>query len=90
MEKIEYYQNLYKQYKELLNKTTLRANNIGSSGKIEIQNIFPKDLEEKLKIQKELLQGLNFLTDNQLIDLSGDDDFSEETKKVINKRNLIQ
>ena len=90
MVEIDYYQNLYKRFKELANKTSLGASNISVGEEIKIQNISVKDLEEKLDVQKKLLGGLTFLTDNQLIDLSGDAEFTKETNRILNNRNLTQ
>ena len=80
------YQDLYKKYKELVNKTTIRVYKVVSGEKINIDNISPKDLMEREEIEKELTKGLDFLTDNQLIDLSGDTIFTDMAFNILKKR----
>ena len=82
----QYYQKLYIEYKELKKKTTLRANDLKSDGEIKTQHISVDDMKRKFEVQKELLNGLGFLSDDQLIELSGDHPFLEKAQETLEKR----
>lgn len=79
------YQNLYKNYKDLIEKTTIREYEIVPGGKVSVQ-ISPEDLRTKKEVEDELKKGVNFLTDNQLIDLSGNVELSKEALEALAKR----
>lgn len=84
------YQDLYSQYKDLVTKTTIKAYTVITGEKIDVQNISYKDLEERDRIADELKKGLIFLTDNQLIDLSGDIFFAKDALSTLQKRREVQ
>jgi len=86
----EHYNNLYNEYKILKNKTTLEAHALKPGGKIQAQSISVKDLERRLEVQKELLNGLDFLSDHQLIELSGDHFFSKKAQFVLMNRRMAE
>ncbi|MBI2003811.1 MAG: hypothetical protein HYS78_02450 [Parcubacteria group bacterium] len=90
MNKKEHYKNLYKKYKDLVAKTSIKTYEIISGGKISAQNISPKDLKERQKVEEELSGGLEFLSDDQLIDLSKDVPFSEKVTEALKKRREVQ
>ncbi|MEK7514808.1 MAG: hypothetical protein AAB608_00290 [Patescibacteria group bacterium] len=87
---VKKYQALFKRYKELLRKTSIRAYEAMPGDKINVQNVSSEDLEEKIKVEAELSEGLIFLSDNQLIDLTGDLGLSKKAEDVLTKRKEIQ
>lgn len=86
----EYYQDLYIEYKNLKKRTALRVHDLKSGEEIKTQHISSDDMIQKLKVQKELLNGLDFLSDNQLIELSGDHSFTRKAQDVFNKRRMSE
>lgn len=84
----EKYSSLYNQYRVLVEKTTLKAENLQVGGTIKINNISPQDLQEKIDVQKKILDGLSFLSDDQLIVLSEDDFLGKEANDVLVKRKM--
>lgn len=90
MDESKKYQVLYRRYKELLEKTSIKAHNVTEYGKIDVNDISLKDLEERLKIEKQLSEGFKFLSDNQLLDLAGDAVFSEQAQNILIKRKEVQ
>ncbi|MFA5169713.1 MAG: hypothetical protein WC386_01775 [Candidatus Paceibacterota bacterium] len=89
IEKKKYYNDIYQKYKDLLSKTSLVAEDV-ADGNINAKNITPDDLKKRLEAEKELLVGIEFLSDDQLIDLSGDKSFSDQANAVLSKRKNIQ
>lgn len=80
------YKELYLKYKDLLNKTMLTSNEVKSKDLININNIFIKDLKEREKTLEKLRDGLIYLSDNELIELSGDPFLYSEALKILKKR----
>lgn len=85
IEDIKKYQDLYKRYKELITKTTIRVY-VTSGEEIKVQNISAENLKAREAVENELKNGLDSLTDNQLIDLSGDEIFTEAALNTLTKR----
>lgn len=93
-EKIKKYQSLYEEYNALIAKTTfysnqIDSNQIDSNKKISISDVQAKDMIRRDDILKELILGLTFLTDNQLIDLSGDVFLSKKVLEILVKRKEV-
>lgn len=80
------YQDLYTKYKDLVNKTTIRAYSVTPNQKINVDNISIEDLTQREETEKELMEGLEFLTDIQLVDLSSDQIFAVQALNVLVKR----
>lgn len=59
-ENIKKYQDLYKRYKDLVGKTTIRAYEVVSGEKISVNNISIKDLKDKESVENQLKEGLIF------------------------------
>ncbi|GAH81840.1 unnamed protein product [marine sediment metagenome] len=68
----------------------MRAQDLKPGGKIEAQHISPEDMKRKFKVQEDLLKGLDFLSDNQLIELSGDRFFTQKSQETLNKRSMAE
>ena len=86
IEEIKKYKDLYKKYNELVAKTTIRSYKVESGKRIHVQNISIEDLKERRRVEQELKSGLDFLNDNQLIDLSSDVVFAHEALDTLTKR----
>jgi len=86
----EYYQKLYIEYKELKKKTALKAQDLKPGGKIETKRISIKDLKRRIEVEEELLKSLDFLSDDQLIELSGDYSFYKKTYDILRKKRMAE
>jgi hypothetical protein len=84
--KKEYCEKLYNRYKELEEKTQPEVRDLRPGGEIHAKYISLKDMEEKIKAKEELYTCLDFLTDDQLIELSGNPDFLKEAGDILMKR----
>jgi len=84
----ERYNDLYNEYKILVEKTTLTAKNLQPGGVIETQNISADDLQKRIDVEGELLKGLSFLSDDQLIILSADDFFGKKAEIILTERKM--
>ena len=78
--------NLYQKYHELKEKTKLEAHRIEQGGKVEAQYISPQDLEELDNTAKELVNCLDFLTDDELIEISEDNIVGEKAREILMNR----
>ena len=86
LNKKEYCEKLYNRYKELRGKTEMQANNKQLGEKCNPKYISAKDMEEIEKVEKELEKCLDYLSDNQLIELYSDDRFSYKATEIIAER----
>lgn len=88
--KKEYCKNLYNRYKELKEKTKLEAKDLRPGGKIKAKYISPEDMKEREKVKNELYEYLDFLSDDQLIDLLDDPDlnFQKRIHEVLRKKRI--
>lgn len=81
--------NIYQKYQELKEKTRLKAHRIEWSGEgVKPQSISPRDLEELDKTREELRGCFNFLSDDELIEISEDEDVGEQVKEILKKRRV--
>jgi hypothetical protein len=80
------YKNLYQQYLELKKKTTLKAHRIELGDKIEAQYIDLQDLENIDVIKEKLVNCLDFLSDDELIKISEDENIGLMAQEVLRKR----
>lgn len=86
MDEVTKFQQLFQKYKDLVSKTTIRAYEVTHGEKINVQDISVQDLKAREDVEKELRKGLHFLTDNQLLELSGDPMLAEDALKIFSKR----
>ena len=80
--------NLYQKYQELKEKTKLEAHRIELGGKVKAQYVSPQDLEELEldKTAKDLANCLDFLNDDELIEISEDDIVGEKAREILTNR----
>jgi len=88
--KEKHYQDLYIEYKRLRKETALTAQTLKPGGIIDIKSISVKDVARKIKVGDELLAGLKFLSDDQLIDLAGDYRFDKEANNILIQRRMLE
>jgi len=86
VDKKEYCEELYRLYKELREKTELEVHDLKPGGEIHPKYIDIKEVEERIKVKEELYKCLDFLSDQQLIELSGNYDFIKEAGDILMKR----
>lgn len=84
--KKEYCENLYKKYKEINKSEKMKAYNVKTGKGVIVADISLTEMEELSKRKEELKKSLEFLSDNQLIELSGDIDLAEDCDKILTKR----
>lgn len=79
--------NLYQKYQELKEKTKLEAHKVEPGGKVEAQHIpLLENLKELEGTKKDLADCLDFLSDNELIDISKDDIIGEKAREILMNR----
>lgn len=77
--KEEHCGNLFERYQELKAKTKIETSDMGASGKygVNINFISPKDMNERYKVEEELEECLEFLSDDQLKAIYEDDELDK-------------
>ncbi len=85
-DKKEYYQSIFKKYKELRDKTKLEVQDLGPGGSYKAQYIDLKELEEMEKTKNELEGYLKYLTEEDLRDLFDDSYFMDKALKILSDR----
>ncbi len=76
-------EGIYKIYLELKEKTKLSGHEKKWGEKIKVHRPSLKEIEEFNNIKKELMNCLDFLSDDELIEISEDDVIGEEAKKIL-------
>jgi len=80
-------EDLYNKYKELKRKTRLGAHDVGlTTGEIPAEHINPSDIEEINKIKEKIEKCLDCSSDNQLIELCEDEEFSFKASEILAQR----
>lgn len=78
--------NLYQRYLELKEKTTPKLHDWESGKDMEAQHINVDDFEELKNVKMELTNCLDLLSDNELIEISEDDDIGLKAQEILRKR----
>jgi len=79
-------EELYERYKKLKAMTKIEASSVGSLGEIRVspKHIKSEDIRERIEIEKELVECLEFLSDKSLREISRNDmlDFKTTQKAI--------
>lgn len=81
----KYVNEIYQKFLELHSSTKLQAQDVGPSGKYNSQTVNLDDNKKLQKIEKELKKCLNFLNEDQLINLISQKGLNSNFEKVIHK-----
>ncbi len=79
-------QKLYQEYQELKKKTNVEVYTRETGKDCHLQNIKVNDMNELCDVREKLKTCLEFLTDDELIELLDDSKLEPEAKKILNKR----
>ncbi len=79
-------QKLYQEYQELKKKTNVEIYARETGKDCYVQNIKGSDMIKLCEAREKLKTCLEFLTDDELIELLDDSKLEPEAKKILNKR----
>ncbi len=79
-------QKLYQEYQELKKKTNVKVYTKETGKDYHLQNIKVNGMIKLCEVREKLKTCLEFLTDDELIELVDDSKLEPEAKKILNKR----
>ena len=83
-------QKLYQEYQELKKKTNPEVYTKETSKDYHLQNVKVNDMNELCEVRKKLKTRLEFLTDDELIELLEDSELETETEEILEKRRGVR